>query len=84
MLFLIVSTIGLAFQVPNLAAQTVLLQKDMPIGIASMFFSQLLGATVFVSVGESVLDNQLVKKSNAKPGTETGTAITETNEAQGT
>ncbi|KAK6342041.1 hypothetical protein TWF730_001523 [Orbilia blumenaviensis] len=51
---------GLCFQVPNLAAQTVLPKEDVPIGIALMFFGQLLGAAIFVAVGENVLGNQLV------------------------
>jgi hypothetical protein len=59
---------GLCFQVPNFAAQTVLPAKDVPVGIALMFFSQLLGAAVFVSVGENVLDNQLVQRLSGLPG----------------
>jgi hypothetical protein len=59
---------GLCFQVPNLAAQTVLPTKDVPVGIALMFFGQLLGAAVFVSVGENVLDNQLVQRLSGLPG----------------
>ncbi|KAK6502401.1 hypothetical protein TWF506_002982 [Arthrobotrys conoides] len=53
---------GLCFQVPNLAAQTVLPKQDVPIGIALMFFGQLLGAAIFVAVGENVLGNQLVNR----------------------
>lgn len=59
---------GMAFQSPNLAVQTVLPQKDAPMGIALMFFGQLLGGAVFVSVGENVLDNQLVKRLSGFPG----------------
>lgn len=59
---------GLCFQAPNLAAQTVLPTKDVPIGSALMFFSQLLGAAVFISVGENVLGNQLVKRLSDIPG----------------
>lgn len=59
---------GLCFQGPNLAAQTVLPLKDVPIGLSLMFFSQLLGATVFISVGDNVLDNQLVKRLSKIPG----------------
>ena len=53
---------GLCFQTPNLATQTVLPKKDVPMGLALMFFGQLLGAAVFVSVGENVLDNQLLQR----------------------
>ena len=59
---------GLCFQVPNLAAQTVLPKIDVPIGLALMLFGQLLGAAVFVAVGENVLGSQLVKKLSGVPG----------------
>lgn len=59
---------GLAFQAPNLAAQTVLPTKDVPVGTSLMFFSQILGASIFVSVGENVLGNQLVKRLTGLPG----------------
>lgn len=59
---------GLSFQAPNLAAQTVLPIEDVPVGSSLMFFSQLLGAAVFVSVGENVLDNQLVQRLSHIPG----------------
>ncbi|KAL1962418.1 hypothetical protein VTN77DRAFT_9689 [Rasamsonia byssochlamydoides] len=60
--------LGLCFQTPNLAAQTVLPKKDVPIGLALMLFGQLLGAAVFVSVGENVLGNQLVQRLSGVPG----------------
>ena len=59
--------LGLCFQVPNLAAQTVLPKPDVPSGLALMFFGQLIGAAVFVSVGENILANQLVKKLSGLP-----------------
>ncbi|KZF24112.1 putative MFS aflatoxin efflux pump [Xylona heveae TC161] len=59
---------GLCFQQPNLAVQTVLPTEDVPIGLALMFFSQLLGAAVFVSVGENVLGNQLLHRLSGVPG----------------
>ncbi|KAF7167807.1 hypothetical protein CNMCM5623_000995 [Aspergillus felis] len=59
---------GMCFQQPNLAAQTVLPKKDVPVGIAVMFFSQLLGAAVFVPVGENVLANQLMLRLSGVPG----------------
>lgn len=60
--------LGLCFQVPNLAAQTVLPKNDVPIGLALMLFGQLLGAAVFVAVGENVLGNQLVQRLSGVPG----------------
>lgn len=59
---------GLCFQTPNLAVQTVLPTKDVPIGIALMFFGQLLGGAVFVSVGENVLSGQLLRRLSTLPG----------------
>ncbi|KAK6330798.1 hypothetical protein TWF718_002997 [Orbilia javanica] len=67
---------GLCFQVPNLAAQTVLPKQDVPIGIALMFFGQLLGAAIFVAVGENVLGNQLVSRLSGVQGIDR-TLITE-------
>ncbi|RAL10653.1 putative MFS aflatoxin efflux pump [Aspergillus homomorphus CBS 101889] len=60
--------LGLCFQIPNLAAQTVLPKPDVPFGLALMLFGQLIGAAVFVSVGENILANQLVKRLSGLPG----------------
>ena len=59
---------GLCFQTPNLATQTVLPKPDVPMGMALMFFGQLLGAAIFVSVGENVLSNQLLSRLSGIPG----------------
>jgi MFS family permease len=59
---------GMCFQTPNLATQTVLPKRDVPMGLALMFFGQLVGAAVFVSVGQNVLDNQLLKRLSGIPG----------------
>jgi len=59
---------GTSFQSPNLAVQTVLPQADVPMGIAFMFFGQLIGSTVFVSVGQNVFSNQLVQRLSGFPG----------------
>jgi hypothetical protein len=60
--------LGYCFQIPNLAAQTCLPKKNVPTGIALMIFGQLLGAAVFVAVGENVLGNQLVSRLSSVPG----------------
>ncbi len=60
--------LGWCFQAPNLAVQTVLPRKEVPIGLALMIFTQLLSGAIFVSVGESVLDNQLVQRLSGVPG----------------
>ncbi|KAJ8129524.1 hypothetical protein O1611_g4110 [Lasiodiplodia mahajangana] len=59
---------GLCFQAPNLAAQTVLPKKDVSIGVSLMFFSQILGGAIFVSVGQNVLNNQLLERLAGVPG----------------
>lgn len=60
--------LGMSFQAPNLAAQTVLPTADVPVGVSLMFFSQLLGGTIFISVGENVMRNQLVQRLAEIPG----------------
>lgn len=59
---------GCTFQAPNLAAQTVLPTRDVPIGTSLMFFSQLLGGAVFISVGQNVLNNRLLSGLKGIPG----------------
>lgn len=59
---------GTSAQVPNIAAQTVLDKKDIPAGTALLFFAQLLGGTIFVSVGQNVLEGQLLKRFSQIPG----------------
>ncbi|KAH8157934.1 hypothetical protein CIB48_g10310 [Xylaria polymorpha] len=60
--------LGLCFQAPNLAAQTVLPKNDVSIGASLMFFSQILGGAIFVSVGQNVLNNQLLQRLRHIPG----------------
>ncbi|KAL8832481.1 MAG: hypothetical protein Q9191_000251 [Dirinaria sp. TL-2023a] len=64
--------LGLCFQVPNLAAQTVLPKNDVTMGLTLMLFGQLLGAAVFVAVGENVLGNQLLLRLSGIPGFNSG------------
>ncbi|CAK7562239.1 MAG: hypothetical protein SEPTF4163_000074 [Sporothrix epigloea] len=59
---------GLTFQTPNLAAQTVLPRRDVPIGTSLMFFCQLLGGAIFISVGQNILDAQLIQRLKNIPG----------------
>lgn len=53
--------IGCGFQLPQIAAQTVLPFKDIPTGIAITLFFQSLGGSIFVSAGNNVLNDRLVK-----------------------
>ncbi|OCL01156.1 major facilitator superfamily transporter [Cenococcum geophilum 1.58] len=51
--------VGLGMQQPNMAAQTVLSRKDVPIGSSLVFFGQSLGGAVFVSVAQNIFTNKL-------------------------
>ena len=72
--------LGLGFQVPNIAAQTVLPGADVPVGTALVMFAQLLGGAVFVSVGQSVLASELTRRLADSGGFEArglrGTGVT--------
>lgn len=59
---------GFCFMVPNLAVQACLPKRDAPIGLSLMLFSNFLGSTIFVSVGENVLTNQLTSRLSGIPG----------------
>jgi MFS family permease len=56
---------GLGFQMPTIAAQTVLSIADVPTGTTVVLFVQLLGGALFVSAGQAVFLNKL---SNAFVG----------------
>ncbi|KAH6645459.1 major facilitator superfamily domain-containing protein [Truncatella angustata] len=51
--------VGLGFQQPPNAPQAVLPLQDLPIGISVTLFCRNLGASLFVTAGNTVLDNQL-------------------------
>lgn len=53
--------VGLGMQQPLMAVQAVLNMADVPTGTAIVVFAQTLGGSLFVSVGQSVFTNQLVK-----------------------
>lgn len=60
--------VGFVYQIPNLAMQAVLPKRDAPIGFAVSLFGGLLLSSVFISVGENVLVNQLVSRLSALTG----------------
>ncbi|KAF9889455.1 hypothetical protein FE257_007357 [Aspergillus nanangensis] len=60
--------LGNILQVPNLAAQTVLELKDIPVGTALLAFIQQLGGAIFLSVGQNVLTNELANHLEGVPG----------------
>ena len=68
--------IGLGLQLPLVAIQTVLDKTEIPIATALVLFNQLFGAAVFVSVGNSVLDNKLTSYISATvPGIDASAAV---------
>ncbi|KAJ0107621.1 hypothetical protein J7T55_007812 [Diaporthe amygdali] len=60
--------LGFCMQVPALAAQASLPKKDISMGIGLILFGTLLGASVYVAVGESILLNGLVSRLSGIPG----------------
>lgn len=60
--------LGASIQAPNMAAQTVLPRQDVAIGASLMLFAQQLFGAVFTTVGQNVLDNQLVNRLSGIPG----------------
>lgn len=53
--------VGLGMQQPLMCVQTALPTADVPIGTAIMMFAQTLGGALFISVGQNVFQNQLLK-----------------------
>ncbi|KAK2013075.1 major facilitator superfamily transporter [Colletotrichum eremochloae] len=60
--------LGFGMQTVGLAVQAVLPKDDVSTGVSISFFSQQLGAAVFVSVGQSILSNMLVSELSGIPG----------------
>ncbi|KAH8652184.1 major facilitator superfamily transporter [Xylariales sp. PMI_506] len=54
--------VGAGFQVPIIAAQTVLKGKDMSLGTSVVILTQTLSGTIFVSVAETILESKLVQE----------------------
>ena len=59
--FLFGAGVGFGMQQTLVAVQTVLPADDIPIGTAIMMFCQTLGGALFISVGQNVFTNQLIK-----------------------
>ncbi|KAH6988857.1 major facilitator superfamily domain-containing protein [Ilyonectria sp. MPI-CAGE-AT-0026] len=50
---------GLGMQLPLVAVQTALAEQDIPVGTATLMFSQTLGGSIFVQVAQNVFTNKL-------------------------
>jgi hypothetical protein len=59
--FIFGAGVGFGMQQTLVAIQNVLPKEDVPIGTAIMMFSQTLGGAIFLSVGQNVFTNQLIK-----------------------
>jgi hypothetical protein len=59
--FLFGAGVGFGMQQTLVAVQTTLAADDVAIGTAIMMFTQTLGGALFISVGQNVFTNQLVK-----------------------
>lgn len=54
--------LGMGMQTAGLAVQAVLPREDVSTGMAVTFFAQQLGGAIFVTVGQTILSTELVKK----------------------
>lgn len=59
---------GATVQTPNLAAQVMLPDKDVPIALALCFFAQLIGGSISVPAAQNVLDSQLISRLSGFSG----------------
>ncbi|KAF1953927.1 MFS transporter [Byssothecium circinans] len=59
--FIFGAGVGFGMQQTLVAVQTALPKDDIPIGTALMMFCQTLGGALFISVGQNVFTNQLIK-----------------------
>jgi len=60
--------IGLGMQQPMLACQVVLSKKDVPIGTSLIAFVQQLGGAIFMAIGQTVFNNNLISGASKIPG----------------
>lgn len=67
--------LGMGMQQPGLAAQTVLNQKDVSIGISLVFFAQSLGGAIFVSIGQALFIGHLSSTLDKITGIDMGAIL---------
>ena len=67
--------LGAGAQTANLASQTELPRKDVPLGAAMMMFMQQLGGSVFLAVGQNVFSRQLITQLSGIAGLDTQAII---------
>lgn len=59
--------LGMGFQQPMVAAQTVLPKKDVATGTSLVFFAQTLGGSLFTSIANNIFDNRLSESLSKIP-----------------
>lgn len=57
---------GIGLELPNIAVQTVLPEKDVSIGTSLVVFARSLGGAIFVSAGQNVFNNHIISHMLAK------------------
>jgi hypothetical protein len=57
---------GMGLELPNIAVQTVLPEKDVSIGTSLVVFARSLGGAVFVSVGQNIFSSHIVSGIQAR------------------
>ncbi|GLI80468.1 hypothetical protein PoHVEF18_008823 [Penicillium ochrochloron] len=56
----------MGLELPNIAVQTVLPEKDVSIGTSLVVFARSLGGAVFVSVGQNIFSSHIVSGIQAR------------------
>ncbi|KAH8697990.1 MFS transporter [Talaromyces proteolyticus] len=57
---------GMGLELPNIAVQTVLPEKDASIGTSLVVFARSLGGAIFVSVGQNIFSSRIVSGIQAR------------------
>ena len=50
----------MGLELPNIAVQTILPEKDVAVGTSLVVFARSLGGAIFVSVGQNLFSNRIV------------------------
>ncbi|TQN66408.1 Efflux pump aflT, partial [Colletotrichum shisoi] len=59
---------GSATQAPNIAAQTVLPKRDVPVGVSLMYFGNFVSSAFFLPVAQNIFNNQLLHRLSPVAG----------------
>lgn len=67
--------LGAGMQQSSLAAQAILAEKDVSTGVSLMFFARSLGGALFISIGQSLFNNNLKSSLRDIPGVDVGAVL---------